>query len=102
MELNELLPEAAVAVSANPQAMNRIDTLPALPQLQNRREYDPDVVGESIWKHVTRQPQTLAELIDAIRAEFVVQPDRCDRDVRAWLQQMLDEGLVDIDFATAS
>ncbi|MEM9157215.1 MAG: PqqD family peptide modification chaperone [Cyanobacteria bacterium P01_F01_bin.33] len=102
MELSELIPEAAIAVRANPAVAGRLGQLPASPQCSGKRAYDLDVVGESIWLHICRQPITLAELRNAIQAEFAVQSERCDRDIRAWLQQMEAEGLIDIDLLTVT
>lgn len=97
MELTELLPAEAISVKVAASNAAYVDA--------DRRseedsrllgfEYTIDAVGDRLWYYASR-PTTLAELRDLISQEFAVQPERCERDIRAWLQQLVDEGLLSI------
>ena len=52
-------------------------------------------VGSRIWELV-RQPTTVRDIREAIVAEFDVDSDRCQRDLLKWLEEMVDEGLIEI------
>lgn len=99
MELNELLPAEAISVkiAAGRTAMLAASIRPLRPSERSADEYTIDAVGDRLWHYISR-PTTLAELRDVISQEFAVQPERCERDIRAWLQQLADEGWLSVGF----
>jgi hypothetical protein len=50
-------------------------------------------VGARIWKLV-QQPVTLKGIRDVLVSEYDVDPVRCERDVRALLEALMERGLV--------
>ena len=52
-----------------------------------------NVTGARIWA-LLQQPTTVGAIRDAIVSEFAVEPERCERDLLALLQQMVGKGLV--------
>lgn len=50
-------------------------------------------VGARVWALV-QQPKRVADVCDALCAEFEVEPARCHRDVVALLEEMARHGLV--------
>ncbi len=61
--------------------------------------YGLDDVGARIWA-LLEEPRSLASLLDAMAAEYEVEPAVCEREVIAFLKQMADVGLVEIRAAT--
>lgn len=57
--------------------------------------YGLDAVGARIWSLI-QEPRTLNEIRDAILEEYEVEPDRCERDIVALLEQLVDAGLIEI------
>ncbi len=57
--------------------------------------YGLDPVGARIWTLI-REPRTLTEVRDTIVNEYDVQPSRCEADLLALLQQLAEEGLVEV------
>lgn len=52
-------------------------------------------VGAHIWEMIAA-PKMVKEIRNAILNKYAVEPDRCERDLLAVLQELADEGLVEI------
>lgn len=53
-----------------------------------------DEVGSRVWT-LLQQPRSVADLCAAIRAEYEVDADRCERALVALLGEMADAGLIE-------
>ncbi|MGE0864155.1 MAG: PqqD family protein, partial [Vicinamibacterales bacterium] len=58
--------------------------------------FDTDGVGAEIWRRLTT-PITVAEICEALRASYEVEPATCEGDVLAFLEAALAEDVVCID-----
>jgi hypothetical protein len=54
-----------------------------------------NTVGASIWKLI-QEPKSVKEIQAAIREEYEVEPDQCERDVLALLQELSNHELIKI------
>lgn len=63
--------------------------------------YGLDEVGGRVWSLI-QEPRGLSELRETLVQEYEVEPDRCERDLISLLQQMADEGLVEVTDAPAA
>jgi hypothetical protein len=54
-----------------------------------------DTVGARVW-NLMREETTFGELRASIAAVYAVQPDRLELDLRAFLHQLADHGLIEI------
>ncbi len=63
--------------------------------------YGLNEVGASIW-NLIQQPKTVAEIQDAILAEYEVESEKCDRDVLVLLQDLAAKGLVEVSDAAVA
>jgi hypothetical protein len=52
-------------------------------------------VGASIWKLI-QEPRKVSEIRDAILKEYDVEPDRCETDLLALLQELLEKELIEV------
>ena len=57
--------------------------------------YGLNEVGTRIWKLI-QEPRRVGELRDAILEEYEVEPDRCEADILGLLQDLLDNGLIEV------
>lgn len=53
-----------------------------------------DAIGAAIWKLIA-EPHTVAEICDALVAEYDVEAEVCERDVIALLGELAAKGLVE-------
>jgi hypothetical protein len=67
----------------------------AILHLKTAIYYGLDPVGARVWD-LLRTPRTLAEIRDAILAEYDVEPARCERDLRDLLEKLAAERLIEI------
>jgi Coenzyme PQQ synthesis protein D (PqqD) len=58
--------------------------------------YGLDVVGARIWQLIA-SGQTIPEICDTIFAEYVVERELLERDVRALIQSLADQKLVNLE-----
>lgn len=58
-----------------------------------------DPTGARIWELIQQRGHTVAELRDAILAEYDVEPERCERDILALVHALADKGLIDVSDA---
>jgi hypothetical protein len=63
--------------------------------LSRNNYYGLDEVGSRIWG-LLAQPQTLAQLCTALQQEYVVDTETCQQEVTAFVQQLANEGLVNV------
>jgi hypothetical protein len=54
-----------------------------------------NTVGASIWKLI-QEPRKVSEIRDAILKEYDVEPDRCETDLLALLQELLEKELIEV------
>lgn len=52
-----------------------------------------NAVASYIWSLID-QPQTIAELREAVCREFAVSPDQCEQDLIAFVRTMINRGLI--------
>lgn len=62
--------------------------------LRTELYYALDPVGTRVWELV-QEPRTVAEVRDALLAEYDVEPARCEADLLALLGDLATHGLVD-------
>lgn len=63
--------------------------------LNSGQYYGLEDVGARIWE-IIQKPKTVKEIRDSILNDYAVEPGRCERDLLAVLQEMADEGLVEV------
>lgn len=68
--------------------------------LKNGVYYRLNPVGARIW-NLVQEPKTVNEIQDVLLKEYEVQADRCGYDLRALLQELAAEGLIEVRDATA-
>lgn len=60
-----------------------------------RREvHELDEVGTFVWSRL-REPRTLADLVESLCDEFEVEPARAREDLRIFLSELKDKGLLE-------
>jgi hypothetical protein len=57
--------------------------------------YGLNPIGTRIWKLI-QEPRTVPEVCDVLLEEYEVEPERCQRDVLALLQELASKGLIEI------
>lgn len=57
--------------------------------------YGLDKVGARIWE-LLQEPTTVGEIADRLAAEYEVEAERCERDVKDLLSELAGAGLVAI------
>lgn len=72
----------------------------AILSMKNSVYYGMDAVGTRVW-NLLKRPTRVAELRDALLEEYDVDRELCERDLMRLLQQMHDEGLIEIVGASA-
>lgn len=54
-----------------------------------------DPVGARTW-NLIQEPRAVHDIRDILLQEYDVEPERCEQDLLALLQQLADEGLVEV------
>ncbi|MCR4318908.1 MAG: lasso peptide biosynthesis PqqD family chaperone [Candidatus Brocadiaceae bacterium] len=63
--------------------------------LQSQEYFGLEDVGVRIWE-IIQEPKTVKEILDTLLNDYDVEPKRCESDLLAVLQEMTDEGLIEI------
>jgi hypothetical protein len=82
-------------VASRDQVSCKLADEAAIVNLRNGVYYGLDPVGTHIWS-VLREPVTFAEIRDALLSDFDVEPQALDSDVRDFLRQLAEQGLIEI------
>jgi len=70
------------------------DELVAL-NLETSFYYGVDGIGTQIWRYLVDEKMTLAEASAKLLEEYEVDAETCQRDVRAFVEQLLDAKLLE-------
>ena len=67
----------------------------AILHIRKGRYYGLDPVGARVWD-LLQQPRSVREIQGTLLKEFEVEPERCEADLLALLQKLLDEELIEV------
>jgi len=87
--------DASRVVVAKDQVSCGLADEAAIVNLKNGVYYGLDSVGARIW-NAMREPVTVAQIRDALLGEYEVEPLALERDIRSFLVQLADQGLIEI------
>lgn len=86
--------ETSVVATKNQISTEMADETVIL-NLQNGVYYGLDSVGSFIWKLI-QEPHDVRAVRDAVLNEYDVEPERCEQDIMNLLQELVEQGLVEI------
>jgi hypothetical protein len=90
----ELAIESRVVVSKD-QVSSDLGGEAAILNLKNSVYYGLDPIGARVWQLI-QEPITLGQIRDVLRAEYDVEPAQLEADLRDLLQELAEQGLVEI------
>jgi hypothetical protein len=93
--LERTLSECSIVVAAADQISADLAGEAVILDLKSGTYFGVDAVGARIWALI-QEPRTMADLRDALLAEYEVDPDRCEGEVLAFIHEMVDRGLVEV------
>jgi hypothetical protein len=86
---------ASTIVQSSNQVSTDLGNEKVILGLASEEYYSLKEVGARIWERI-QEPTTVQEIREAILASYAVEPEQCERDLLAVLQDMANEGLVEI------
>lgn len=93
--MNQTISGSSVVVAAKDQVSCDLAGEAAILNIKSGLYYGLDPVGARIWS-LMQEPRPVAEIQDAIAAEYDVEPERCALDLAELLQKLLAEGLIEL------
>lgn len=88
-------------VVAKEQVSSSLGDEVAILHLRAGKYYGLNAMGARIWSLI-QKPRIVEEVRDVLVNEYDVQPERCERDLLALLQELADEGLIELTDETFS
>jgi hypothetical protein len=86
---------ASTVVAVQDQVSSVVDGEAVILGLTSGVYYGLDPVGTRIWELI-KEPASVAQVRDALLAEYEVEPERCEADLLELLQRLLDEGMIEV------
>ena len=86
-------------VAVKQQVSSDLDDEAVILHLKAGVYYGLDSVGARIWALI-QEPKTVDQIKDTILREYEVEPDQCERDVLALLEELAAEDLIEITSET--
>jgi len=93
--VRKTLSVSSSVVAAKDQVSSDLGGEVAILHLEAGVYYGLDAVGARIWSLI-QEPKTIGEIRDILVSEYEVGADRCESDVIALLQELADEGLIEV------
>jgi Coenzyme PQQ synthesis protein D (PqqD) len=87
--------ESRVVVSKDQVACDTGDSDSTIVTWRNDVYYGLDPVGKRVWQ-LLQEPTTVAQIRDVLKAEYDVEPAQLESDIRELLEQLAEQGLVEI------
>jgi len=85
----------SIVVAAQDQVSSDLAGEAVVLSLQTGKYYGLARVASRIWE-LLKTPACVADIRDTIVRQFDVDPERCERDLFKFLQQLADQGLIEI------
>ena len=82
-------------VATSEQGSSDLEGEAVILNLKSGAYYGLNAVGASIW-NLLQEPRTVSEIRDTLLAEYEVEPEQCDRELFALLQQLETEELIEV------
>lgn len=99
MMKGRVTPQTIVA-AAREQVSCDLDGEAAILNLKSGVYYGLDPVGARVWSLI-QEPQTVDSIRDALVEEYDVEPARCLSDLLDLLEELAEEGLLEVKNETA-
>lgn len=93
--MKHVISERSIVAAARDQVSSDLGEEVAILNLDAGMYYGLGEVGSRIWELV-QEPGVVRVIQSTIVEEYEVEPARAERDVLALLQQLVDEGLVEV------
>ena len=90
------LTASSIVVASEKQVSSTIEGEAVILHLANGVYYGLNPTGAHVWDFIQDEPRTVADICDAVRAEYDVEDDRCKRDVVRLLSELIEAGLVEV------
>ena len=90
----------STVIAAEGQVSSDIGDEVAILDFRAGKYYGLDSVGARVWTLI-QEPRTVSEIRDILTSEYEVDSHRCERDLVALLQRLVDEGLVEVKNETS-
>ena len=90
---------SSVIVVSKDQVSADLDGEVVVLNLESGTYYGLYKVGAFVWKLIQR-PRSLRELRDAVLTEYDVDSEQCERDLMEWVDELLAEGLAEVEDET--
>jgi len=87
--------QRSTVVAAKDQVSSDLGGETAILDLKAGIYYGLDDVGARVW-NLIQAPRNVSDIRDMLLEEYDVAPERCERDLLALLQRLVDEGLVEV------
>jgi hypothetical protein len=91
----------SIVVAAKEQVSSDLAGEAVILDLKSGVYYGLNSVGASIW-NLIQEPKTVNEVRDVLLTKYKVEPEQCDRDLKALLEQLEAEGLIEVHNETAA
>lgn len=95
MTSNNVLLLTATITAAPQQVSSELDGEVVILNLRDSTYYSLDEVGALVWAAI-QQPRPFAEVVEAVLAEYDVEPAQCEQDLLALLGDLRAAGLIEV------
>jgi len=93
--MKELISGGSTVVVAKEQVSCDLGGEAAILNLKSAVYYGLDPVGARIW-NLIQEPKRIKEIYEILLKEYNVEPGRCERDLLALLEKLVEEGLIEV------
>ena len=87
--------EGSVVVATKDQVSADLADEAVILHLESGVYFGLDTVGAQIWALI-QEPRSVSDVEEAILKEFEVAPDRCERELCAFLQELAAHKLIEV------
>ncbi len=96
-----MVSDCSIVVLSKEQISVDLDKEAVILNMKSGVYFGLDDVGIRIW-NLIRKPMAVKEIRDIIMKEYSVEPDRCKRDLLAFLNKLADKSLIKVKNETGS
>lgn len=90
-----MIERTSIVVIAKDKRYSNLSKEVVILDLKSEEYYGLNHVGATIW-HSLQEPRAVCEIREIILNKYDIEPQQCDRDLKAFLEELQHQGLIEV------
>ncbi|MEM8721570.1 MAG: PqqD family protein [Cyanobacteria bacterium P01_G01_bin.39] len=90
-----MIEETSIVVTAKEKRYSNLNQDVVILDLKSEEYYGLNHVGGTVW-HALQEPKSVSEIREIILSKYDVEAEKCDRDLKVFLEKLETQKLIEV------